>query len=98
MNLDDIIEFSNVKTVSRPLHESEKVKSVCLCVSEGQEALQESENCKVAMLVCSGSGSVLTNGDEYDIEAYDLIVFEKNEDRLLKARTQLTAIVTFIQE
>lgn len=98
MKLDEIVEFSSEKTVSKLLHETEKVKSVFLCMSEGQTDLHDSVNCKVAILVYSGCGSVSTNDDEYDVEEKDLIVFERNEDRVLKARTKLTAVVTFIQE
>ncbi|GJQ57984.1 MAG: hypothetical protein D8M57_01165 [Candidatus Scalindua sp. AMX11] len=98
MKLDDITEFSNEKTVSRTLHETQKVKSIFLCMSEGQTDLQDSVNCKVAILVFSGNGSVSTKEGECDVEEQDLIVVERNEARVLKAKTKLTAVVTFIQE
>ncbi|MCP5002988.1 MAG: hypothetical protein GY941_03420 [Planctomycetes bacterium] len=98
MNLNDICEFSNEKTVSKTLLETQKIKSVVLCMSEGQTDLQDSVNSKVAILVYSGNGSVSTNDGEYDVEEQDLIVFERNEARSLKAKTKLTVVVTYIQD
>ncbi len=98
MKLDDITEFSDEKTVSKSLHETKKVKSIFLCMSEGQTELQDSVNRKVAILVYSGTGSVSSSGDEYDVKEQDLIVFERDEPRLLKAKTKLTAVVTYIQD
>ena len=98
MKLDDMIEFSTEKTISKILHESEKVKSVFLCMNEGQADLQESVDCKIAILVHSGCGSVSANEEEHEIAEKDLVLFEKDEPRTLKAKTKLTAVVTFIKK
>jgi len=98
MKLDDMMEFSTEKTISKILHESEKVKSVFLCMNEGQTDLQESVDCKIAILVYSGCGSVFTNGEEQEIAEKDLVLFERDEPRTLKAKTKLTAVVTFINQ
>ena len=98
MKLDDMIEFSTEKTISKILHESEKVKSIFLCMNEGQADLQESVDCKIAILVHSRCGSVSTNEEEHEIAEKDLVLFEKDEPRTLKAKTKLTAVVTFIKK
>jgi quercetin dioxygenase-like cupin family protein len=96
MNLNEMAEFSSEKTISKTLHETEKVKSVLICMSEGQTSLQDSAGCKIAVLIHSGSGTISANGEEQEVGEKDLILFERKDARMLKSKTKLTAVVTSI--
>ncbi len=94
-NLEDIASFSENNAVLKDLCDSEKVRVDLLCMEEGQTALEDTNDQKVVVIINTGSGSVVTDGEQ-DVEEGTLIVFESGETRSLKAKTKLTALVTTI--
>lgn len=92
--LEDIVKFSEENTVSTNLFDSQKACVDFLCMEEGQSALEDTKDQKVIVVVSSGSGSVVTDEGEQDIEEGTFIMFESGESRTIKAKTKLTALVT----
>lgn len=92
--LEDIVKFSEENTVSTNLFDSQKACVDFLCMEEGQSALEDTKDQKVIVVVSSGSGSVVTDEGEQDIEEGTFIMFESGEPRTIKAKTKLTALVT----
>ena len=95
-NLKDIAKFSEENTVSTNLYDSEKVCADFLCMDEGQSALQDTRDQKVIVVINSGSGSIVTDDGEQDVEEGTFIMFEGGESRTLKAKTKLTALVAVL--
>jgi mannose-6-phosphate isomerase-like protein (cupin superfamily) len=94
--LEDIVDFSEENTVSTNLYDSRKVCVEFLCMKEGQSALQDTKDQKVIVVVNSGSGSIVTDDGEHDVEEGTFVLLESSEPRTLKAKTKLTALVTTI--
>ncbi len=94
-NLEALKSFSEDNAVMKDLCGSEKVRVDLLCMEEGQTALEDTNDQKVVVIINTGSGSVVTDGEQ-DVEEGTLIVFEGGETRSLKAKTKLTALVTTI--
>lgn len=94
--LEDIVKFSEENTVSTNLYDSQKVCVNFLCMEEGQSSLQDTKSQKIIIVVNSGSGSVVTDEGEHDVEEGTFILFENGESRTLKAKTKLTALVAAI--
>ncbi len=91
--LEDIVKFSEENTVTTNLYDTQKVCVDFLCMEEGQSALQETKDQKVIVVINSGSGSVVTDEGEQDIEEGSFVLFERSEPRTIKAKTRLTALV-----
>ncbi|MHC4183435.1 MAG: AraC family ligand binding domain-containing protein [Planctomycetota bacterium] len=96
--LEDIVSFSEENTVSTSLYDSQKACASLLCMEAGQSALQDTKDQKVIVVVNSGSGSVVTDGGEHDVEEGTFVLFESGESCTLKAKTKLTALVTIISK
>ncbi len=94
-NLEKITSFSENGAVLTKLCDSEKVCVNLLCMEEGQTALEDTNDQKVVVIINTGSGSVVTDGEQ-EVEEGTLLVFESGETRSLKAKTKLTALVTII--
>ncbi|ODS32885.1 MAG: hypothetical protein SCARUB_01991 [Candidatus Scalindua rubra] len=94
--LEDSIKFSEENIVSTNLYDSQKVCVDFLCMEEGQSALEDTKDQKVIIVINSGSGSVVTDEGEQDVEEGTFVLFESSEPRTLKAKTKLTALVTAI--
>jgi quercetin dioxygenase-like cupin family protein len=94
--LEEIVTFSEENVVSTNLYNSQKACVNFICMEEGQSALQDTKNQKVIVVVNSGSGSVVTDEGENDVEEGTFVLFESGEARTLKAKTKLTALVTTI--
>ena len=94
--LEEIAKFSEENTVSVSLYDSQSACAQLLCMEEGQSALQDTTGKKVIVIVNSGTGSVVTDEGEQDVEEGTFIMFESSESRTLKAKTKLTALVTTI--
>jgi quercetin dioxygenase-like cupin family protein len=94
--LEDIVKFSEENTVSTNLYDSQKACVNLLCMEEGQSALQETKDQKVIVVVNSGSGLVVSDEGEHEVEEGTFVLFESGEPRTLKAKTKLTALVTII--
>ncbi len=92
--LEDIVSFSEENTVSTNLYDSQKACVSFLCMEEGQSALQETKDQKVIVVVNSGSGLVVSDEGEHEVEEGTFVLFESGEPRTLKAKTKLTALVT----
>ena len=67
-------------------------------MEEGQSALEDTKEQKVIAIINSGSGSVVTDDGEQDIEEGTFILFESGESRSLKAKSKLTALVSVISK
>ncbi len=91
--LEDIVKYSEENTVSTSLFDSQKVCVNFLCMEEGQSALEDTKGQKVIVVVNSGSGSVVTDEGEQNVEEGTFIMFESSEARTVKAKTKLTALV-----
>ncbi len=91
--LEDIVKFSEDNIVSTNLFDSQKVSVSFLCMEEGQSALEDTNGQKVVVVINSGSGSVVTDEGEQDVDEGTFIMFESSEDRTVKAKTKLTALV-----
>jgi len=91
--LEDIVKFSEENAVSTSLLDSQKVCVNFLCMEEGQSALEDTKGQKVIVVVNSGSGSVVTDEGEQDVEEGAFIMFESSEPRTIKAKTRLTVLV-----
>ncbi|MCP4264126.1 MAG: hypothetical protein GY777_00875 [Candidatus Brocadiaceae bacterium] len=96
-NLEEIVKYSEENSVTTNLCDSQKASVSLVCMEEGQTALEDTKDNKVAIIINTGSGSVVTGEGEQDVEEGTLILFERGEARLLKAKTRLTAVVTLIQ-
>ncbi len=96
-NLEEFVKYSEENSVTTNLCDSQKASVSLVCMGEGQTALEETKDNKVAIIINTGSGSVVTGEGEQDVEEGTLILFERGEARLLKAKTRLTALVTLIQ-
>ena len=96
--LEDIVKFSEENTVSTNLYDSQKACVNLLCMEEGQSALQETKDQKVIVVVNSGSGLVVSDEGEHEVEEGTFVLFESGEPRTLKAKTKLTALVTIIHK
>ncbi len=96
--LEEVTKFSEEKVVSTNLYDSQKVCTNFLCMEEGQSALDDTKGQKVIVIINSGSGSVVTDDGEQDIEEGTFILFESSESRSLKARSKLTALVSIISK
>ncbi len=96
--LEEVTKFSEEKVVSTNLYDSQKVCTNFLCMEEGQSALDDTKGQKVIVIINSGSGSVVTDDGEQDIEEGTFILFESGESRLLKAKSKLTALVSIISK
>ncbi|HDY66173.1 MAG: hypothetical protein JYX80_14855 [Candidatus Scalindua sediminis] len=96
--LEDIVKFSEENTVSTNLYDSQKACVNLLCMEEGQSALQETKDQKVIVVVNSGSGLVVSDEGEHEVEEGTFVLFESGEPRTLKAKTKLTALVTIISK
>jgi quercetin dioxygenase-like cupin family protein len=94
--LEDIVSFSEENTVSTSLYDSQKASVNLLCMNEGQSALQDTKDQKVIIVVNSGSGVVITDEGEHEVEEGTFVLFEGGESCTLKAKTKLTAVVTII--
>ncbi len=94
--LEDIVKFSEENTVSTNLYDSQKACVNFLCMEEGQSSLQDTKSQKIIIVVNSGSGSVVTDEGEHDVEEGTFILVENGESRTLKAKTKLTALVAAI--
>lgn len=98
IKLERAIKFSKDDIVSTDLYESQKVCCRLLCMEEGQSALEDTKEKKIIIIIHSGSGSVVTDDGERDVEEGVLVLFESNESRLLKAKTRLTALVASLSK
>ncbi|MBS1259591.1 MAG: hypothetical protein MAG551_02664 [Candidatus Scalindua arabica] len=94
--LEEVTKFSEENVVSTNLYDSQKVCTNFLCMEEGQSALEDTKEQKVIIVINSGSGSVVTDDGEQDIEEGTFILCERGESRLLKAKSKLTALVNSI--
>lgn len=94
--LEDFTNFSEEEPLSTNLYDSKKAGVDFICLKEGQSALQDTKDQKVMILVNSGSGSVVSDEGEHNIEEGTFVLFEPGETRTLKAKTKLTALVTAI--
>lgn len=90
------MEFSDEEAVLKDIYKSDKVNVFFLCAVEGQEALQDTSDHKVTVLVNSGSGTITSGEETFDINEGDLAVIDENESRILKAKSGLTAVVTVV--
>ncbi len=97
-NLEEFVKYSEENSVTTNLCDSQKASVSLVCMEEGQTALEETKDNKVAIIINTGSGSVVTGEGEQEVEEGTLILFESGEARLLKAKTRLTALVTLIQK
>ena len=97
-NLEEFVKYSEENSVTTNLSDSQKASVSLVCMEEGQTALEETKDNKVAIIINTGSGSVVTGEGEQDVEDGTFILFESGEARLLKAKTRLTALVTLIQK
>ena len=96
--LEAVTKFSEENVVSTSLYDSQKVCANFLCMEEGQSALDDTKEQKVIVIINSGSGSVVTDDGEQDIEEGTFILFESGESRSLKAKSKLTALVSVISK
>ncbi len=96
--LEAVTKFSEENVVSTSLYDSQKVCANFLCMEEGQSALDDTKEQKVIVIINSGSGSVVTDDGEQDIEEGTFILFESGESRSLKAKSKLTALVSAISK
>ena len=96
--LEAVTKFSEENVVSTSLYDSQKVCANFLCMEEGQSALDDTKEQKVIVIINSGSGSVVTDDGEQDIEEGTFILFESGESRSLKAKSELTALVSAISK
>ncbi len=96
--LEEVTKFSEENVVSTNVYDSQKVCTNFLCMEEGQSALEDTKEQKVIAIINSGSGSVVTDDGEQDIEEGTFILFESGESRLLKAKSKLTALVSIISK
>jgi hypothetical protein len=96
--LEEVTKFSGENVVSTNLYDSQKVCTNFLCMEEGQSALDDTKEQKIIVIINSGSGSVVTDDGEQDIEEGTFVLFESGESCTLKAKTKLTALVTIISK
>ncbi|MHC4267219.1 MAG: cupin domain-containing protein [Planctomycetota bacterium] len=97
-NLKEFVKYSGENPVTTNLCDSQKVSVSLLCMEDGQTALEETKDNKVTIIIDTGSGSIVTEEGEQDVEEGTFVLFERGEARLLKAKTRLTALVTAIQK
>ncbi len=97
-NLKEFVKYSGENPVTTNLCDSQKVSVSLLCMEDGQTALEETKDNKVTIIIDTGSGSIVTEEGEQDVEEGTFVLFERGEARLLKAKTRLTALVTLIQK
>ena len=97
-NLEEFVKYSEESAVTTNLYDSQKASVRILCMEEGQIALEETKENKVAIIINKGSGSVVTEEGEQEVEEGTFVLFERGESRSLKAKTKLTALVTVIQK
>ena len=89
-NLEEFVKYSEESAVTTNLYDSQKASVRILCMEEGQIALEETKENKVAIIINKGSGSIVTEEGEQEVE--------EGKSRSLKAKTKLTALVTVIQK
>ncbi len=97
-NLEEFVKYSEENPVTANLCDSQKVSISLVCMEEGQTALEETKDNKVAIIINTGSGSIVTGEGEKDVEEGTFILFESGEARSLKAKTKLTALATLIKK
>ncbi len=96
IKLEDFIKFAEGGAVSKNLFESQKGSVGIICMEEGQTALEDTKGKKVIVIINSGSGVVISDEGEQEVEEETFILFETGESRLLRAKTRLTALVVDI--
>ncbi len=96
-NLEDFVKYSEENPVTANLCDSQKASISLICMEEGQTALEETKDNKMAIIINTGSGSIVTGQGEQNVEEGTFIFFESGEARLLKATTKLTALATLIK-
>ncbi len=97
-NLEELVKYSEGNPVTANLCDSQKASVSLICMEEGQTALEDTKDNKVAIIINTGSGSIVTGEEEQNVEEGTFILFERGEARLLKAKTKLTALATLIKK
>ncbi len=97
-DLEKLVKYSTENPVTIDLCDSQKASVSLLCLEEGQVALEDTKDNKVTVIINKGSGSVVTEEGEYDVEEGTFVLFETGEARLLKAKAKLSVLVTILKK
>ncbi len=96
INLEEYIEFSSSKPVSKILYDCEKVRVVLFCLEVGQEVAPHTVVPKVTMFVISGKGAFTVGTQTHEVEPGSLVVCESNEAHGIKAKERMMVLVTIV--
>ncbi len=96
--LEKLEKYSTENPVTIDICDSQKASVRLLCLEKGQEALEDTKDNKIAIIINTGGGSIVTEEGEYDVEEGTFVLFEIGEARLLKAKTKLSILVTTFQK
>ncbi|MHC4455082.1 MAG: hypothetical protein ACYSWS_10385, partial [Planctomycetota bacterium] len=78
-NLKEFVKYSGENPVTTNLCDSQKVSVSLLCMEDGQTALEETKDNKVTIIIDTGSGSIVTEEREEDVEEGTFVLFERGE-------------------
>jgi quercetin dioxygenase-like cupin family protein len=96
INLEEFVEFSTTKPVSKMLYDCEQVRTVLFCLEADQEVEPHTVVPKVTMLVISGRGAFIVGDQTHDVEPGSFVVCESNEAHGIKAKERMTVLVSIV--
>lgn len=96
INLEEYIEFSPSKPVSKILYDCEKVRTVLFCLEAGQEVEPHTVVPKVTMFVISGSGAFIVGDETHEVGPGSFVVCESSESHGIKANERMTVLASVV--
>ena len=96
IKLEEYVEFSPSKPLSKILYDCEKVRVVLFCLEVGQEVAPHTVVPKVTMFVISGKGAFTVGNQTHEVEPGSLVVCESNEAHGIKAKERMQVLVTIV--
>ncbi len=96
--LEKLAKYSTENPVATDLCDSKKATVSLLCLEKDQVALEDTKDNKIAIIINTGSGSIVTEEGEYDVDEGTFVLFEMGEARLFKAKTKSSILVTTLRK
>lgn len=96
IDLNEHIEFSEEKYVSKILFDSDKVRIVLFCLKKGQEVPPHTAKPQVVMQVISGNGSFMVGNQTYKVKPDSVAICESMEAHGIKAEEPMVVLTSII--
>lgn len=90
--LKDKIAFSKGEPHKEVINDSEKAKTVLICLENGQSTGEHTSKSEVSLFVLDGKGAFIIAGKEKQVEKGSLLVCSGNESHNIKTDSKMVVL------